>query len=356
MKKIIITITTLILLAGCDTGYEGSVKPLSKDGSICLINGNGDVGTLSVVEKTGEISNDVLNLGKWPNDIIEKDGKLYVTNSGNNNVQIIDAGTLESTGSIELSAFSNPMRSAISNRKLYATSWLGTGIDVYDFDKDTLYTIAITGIPAENNNGGTDAVIAYGDLIFAGVRNITYDEFWTPNYGNEYIVVINAEADTVITAFEAGVNIADMLINDENELHVLSTGNRADIAGFVRVFDLSAFNFDTYSTVEIGSQPGSFALNSEGMVYVAVSGLNPDWTGFGGIMKYNSIDNQVLNGAENMVYSSAESGILGICTDGYDKVYASLYGNNELAILESDTVKTVLTTGNGPQGMVFVKE
>ncbi|MBN2857654.1 MAG: hypothetical protein JXN63_04560 [Candidatus Delongbacteria bacterium] len=354
MKKIIIIIATLIVLAGCDTGYEGTVKPLSKDGNIFLINGKGDVGTLSAADSDGNITNDILSLGKWPNHIFENDGRLYVTNSGNNNVQIIDASTLQSTGSVEVSANSNPMRAAVANRKLYVTNMMGQGIDVYDLDKDSLYTIALDGIPMEN---GTDAVISNGNLIFAGVKNYTVDyDTWMTTYNNEHIAVIDAVADTIVTYFQAGINIADMLINEENELHVLSKGNNNDVAGFVRVFDLAAINFETYSTIELGSQPGAFAVNSEGMVYVAVSGLNPDWTGFGGIMKYNSINNQVINGPDSMVYSSSTSGILGICIDGYDKVYAPLFDNDKLAVLESDTLKSTLTTGTGPQGMVFVKE
>ncbi|MFO7811214.1 MAG: hypothetical protein R6V47_07580 [Candidatus Delongbacteria bacterium] len=354
MEKMLIIIAALIVLAGCDTGYEGTVKPLSKDGNIFLINGLGDIGTLSVINSEGGINNDVLSLGKWPNHILENDGRLYVTNSGNNNVQIIDASTLQSTGSVELTAYSNPMRAAVSNRKLYVTNMMGQGIDVYDFDNDTLYTIALDGIPMEN---GTDALLSNGNLIFAGVKNYSVDyDTWETTYNNEHIAVINAAADTLVTFFEAGINIADILINEKNELHVLSKGNGSDVTGFVRVFDLAAINFDTYSTVELGSQPGAFALNSEGMVYVAVSGLNPDWTGYGGIMKYNSIDNQVINGPEDMVYSSSESGILGICIDGYDRVYAPLFDKNELAVLEKDTLKTTLTTGSGPQGIVFVKE
>lgn len=355
MKKMVMIFGALMLMWGC-TDYEGTIDPVSKDGSIYLFNGKGDVGTLSLVSDDNVISNDILSVGKWPNHIIENNGILYVVNSGNNNVQMIDIETNTSTGSIELSAFSNPMRAAIANRKLYATNSFGTGVDVYDFDKDSLFTIAITGVPDSCKNGGTDAIIAHGNKIFVGVKNLDFSNYPIVNYGNEYIVVIDTVTDSVLVSFGAGINIADMLINDENELHVLSKGNNDNEEGFVRVFDLNAINFNSYSTVALGSQPGSFILNSTGMVYVSVSGLNPDWTGFGGIMKYNSITNEVLNGADNMLYSSSESGIMDICVDGYDRVYAPLFDKNELVILENDEIDTVLTTGNGPQGMVFVKE
>ena len=359
MKNVIIIIATLIVLAGCDTGYEGDFDDYDFNGGVYFFNALGDVGTLSVVEEGGKIWNEVKSLGNAPNHIVEYDRELYITNWGNNNVQILNSRTLENLGSIELpdcQINTGGMRTAISNNKAYITHSDTLGVVVYDFDKDSLYTIPITGVPDSCKNGGTDAILSNGTKVLVGVRNVKYDDFGNGIFGNEYIVMIDAYNDSVYTAFEAGINIAGMLVNEENELHVLSTGNRGDIGGFVRVFDLTAINFDTYSTVALGSQPGSFAINSEGMVYAAVSGFNLDWSGFGGIMKYNSIDNQVLNGADDMLYSSASSGILGICIDGYDRVYAPLFDENKLVILENDSVKTTLTTGNGPQGMVFVKE
>jgi len=355
MKKAVMIFGALMLMWGC-TDYEGTIDPVNMDGKVYLFNGKGDVGTLSVVNEENEISNDILSVGKWPNHIIEKSGVLYIVNSGNNNVQMINAETNENIGSVELSAYSNPMRAAISNRKLYVTNSYGTGVDVYDLDKDSLYTIAITGVPDSCKNGGTDAIISKGAKVFVGVKNVKYDEFWNAVYGDEYIIMIDAVNDSVYATFEAGVNIADMLINDENELHVLSTGNRSDIGGFVRVFDLNAINFDYYSQVDLGSQPGSFVMNGEGMVYVGISGLNPDWSGFGGIMKYNSINNEIINGSDSLIYTSSGSGIMDICVDGYGKIYAPLFDDNELVVLANDEVDTVLTTGNGPQGMVFVKE
>lgn len=355
MKKIILLAAALMLMLGC-TDYEGTIDPVNKEGNVYLFNGKGDVGTLSVVNDENEISNDILSVGKWPNHIIEENGVLYIVNSGNNNVQMIDAETNESAGSIELSALSNPMRAAISNRKLYATSTYGSGIEVYSFDNDLLYTIPVTGLPSGVMNGGTDAILAHGNLVFVGVKNVTYDSLWNAVYEDEYIVMVDAQADTISGSFICGKNIADMLVDNENELHVLCTGNRNDEPGKVKLFNLDYIGKQTADEIYIGSQPGSFVMNSEGMVYVAVSGMNPDFSGFGGIMKYNSVTNEILNGSTDQLYSSTESGILDICADDNGKVYAPLFDKNELVILESDTVKTVLTTGNGPQGMVFVKE
>ncbi|MCK4980744.1 MAG: hypothetical protein KAS62_10130, partial [Candidatus Delongbacteria bacterium] len=87
----------------------------TNNGSIFLFNGLGDVGTLSIIDNDGQIANDVMNVGKWPNHISEDGGTLYVVNSGNNNIQMINASNNENMGSIELTAYSNPMRSVVCN-------------------------------------------------------------------------------------------------------------------------------------------------------------------------------------------------------------------------------------------------
>jgi len=354
MKNLIMLIISAMILMSCSE--ESTTNPINKDGSIFLFNGLGDVGTLSVIDNNGVITNDVMNVGKWPNHISEDGGTLYVVNSGNNNIQMINASNNENMGSIELTAYSNPMRSVVCNNKVYATSSFGTGIDIYSFDKDSLKTIPITNVPESSINGGTDAILSYGNYVFVGVKNVTYDESWSAVYGLEYIVVINSLTDEIEVVVEIGYNISDMLIDSEGEVHVLCSGNRDDVNGLVKVYSAIDITQPIIEEIPLGSQPGSFVMNSEGMVYVGIAGLNPDWSGFGGIMKYNSVTNEVINNSENLFYTSETSGIMDLAIDGYDNLYVPIFDNNELIVFENDVIDTVLITGNGPQGLVFVGE
>ncbi|MCK4979514.1 MAG: hypothetical protein KAS62_03915, partial [Candidatus Delongbacteria bacterium] len=305
-------------------------------------------------DNDGQIANDVMNVGKWPNHISEDGGTLYVVNSGNNNIQMINASNNDNMGSLELSAYSNPMRSIVCNGKVYATNAYGIGIDVYSFGKDSLKTIPITNVPDSCINGGTDVILAYGDKVFVGIKNITYDQDWNAIYGLEYVIVINSLTDEIEASVEVGYNISDMLIDSEGDLHVLCSGNRDDINGLIKVYSATDITQPILEEISLGSQPSSLIMNSIGMVYVGIAGLNPDWTGFGGIMKYNSVSNEVLNNSDNLLYTSETSGVMDIIVDGNDKVYAPLFDNNELIVFENDVVDTILITGNGPQGLVFV--
>ncbi|MDA3884295.1 MAG: hypothetical protein PF638_01755 [Candidatus Delongbacteria bacterium] len=356
MKKLVMFILSVMILMSCSE--DSITNPINKDGSIFLFNGLGDVGTLSVIDNDKNISNDVTNVGKFPNHIYEYEDILYVVNSGNNNIQMINSSSNESIGSIEFAEYSNPMRSVVCNGKVYATNSGTNEIFVYSLESDSLITIPIPEImvPSESINGGTDAIYTDGHFVFVGIKNYTFDINWNAVYDLEYLIIINSDSDEIELATEVGYNISDILIDHEGDLHVLCSGNRNDVNGLVKVYSDSKVNKNSLEEILLGSQPSSLIINSEGMIYVGIAGFNLDWTGFGGIMKYNSVTNEVVNNSENLFYTSETSGIMDLAIDGYDNLYVPIFDNNELIIFENDVIDTILTTGNGPQGMVFVGE
>ncbi len=319
---------------------------------VYLFNGVGDVGTLSKIQGE-QIDNDFISVGMWPNDMKHFDSKLYVVNSGNNNVQVIDEPTLTNLGAIEVTANSNPMNIAFAGGKIYVTNTYGTGIDVIDqVSQEIITTITLT-----DALGGSDAIISVGDFVYANKNNYYWDTGSSSMaYEMETIVKIDPTTDTIVAELEVGVNISKMLVDNQNELHILCTGNRDDIYGYVKVIDLNTFTLNS-ETIELGSQPGSFVIDSNGMIFVAISGYNPDYTAFGGIMKYNSINNEVINNSSNLLYESETSGILDIGIDNMDLLIVPLFSANELAVLDVDGNELVtFETGNGPQGVIFITD
>jgi len=319
---------------------------------VYLFNGIGDVGTLSKIQ-SGVINNDFMSVGMWPNDMKHFDSKLYIVNSGNNNVQVIDEPTLANLGAIEVSANSNPMNIAFANEKIYVTNSYGTGIDVVDqVNQNIITTITLT-----DAQGGSDAIISVGDFIYANKNNYYWDAGSSSMaYEMEAIVKIDPITDTIVAELEVGVNISKMLVDNQNELHILCTGNRDDVYGYVKIINLDDFSLNS-ETIELGSQPGSFIMDGEGMIYISISGYNPDWTAFGGVMKYNSVTNEVLNNSANLLFESATSGILDIGIDDMDLLVVPLFSDNELITMDVEgNQQNSFVTGNGPQGVVFVTD
>jgi len=163
--------------------------------------------------------------------------------------------------------------------------------------------------------------------------------------------VINSATDELAGNFTSGINVAAMLSDNENELHVLCTGNRGSIGGYVKTFNTTTYaNTDS---IYLGSQPGAFCQSGSEML-VAVAGQNPDYSGFGGVMKYNATTNQVTNGGANLLYNNPASGIMDICVDASGKAYLPLFSSNQLVVLNGSTITATWTTGNGPQGLCYV--
>ena len=316
-----------------------------------LFNGLGDVGTLSKIY-SGEITNDFMNVGMWPNDMKYYDDKLFVLNSGNHNIQVIDEENLTNLGSINVSANSNPWKMAFANEKIFVTNSYGTGIDVIDYQEQNL----LTTITLTDALGGSGAIISAGDFVYANKNNLAWNgRSGSMEYNMETIVKIDPITDTIIDELEVGVNISEMLLDNENELHVLCTGNRDDIGGYVKIIDLD--NFSIISTINLGSEPQAFEMTEAGKVYVSISGYNPDYTGFGGIMLYDSETNVVINNSANLFYASANSGIMDIALTPNGLLFLPLFSSNELIVLgQTGNLLMTYATGNGPQGVVYIPE
>jgi len=332
MKKLLVLLLTILTV-------------LSAAEKIYVVNALGDLGTISRLEN-GSISNNIANTGNCPNDIKYHNGKLYVLNSGTNNVKIYNEPSLTDAGACELhAAASNPWKMAISNNKIYVTSFYGSGVEVWTTEGVFVKTIVI---PDLNPASGTGAIFAFGNKVFVNRNNWNY----SPSYLTEKMFVLNSETDEIITSFTSGVNVAAMEIDNNNKLHVLCTGDRANIGGYVKTY-----NTTTYAKVDsiyLGSQPGAFCKAPNNEFLVAVSGFNADWTGFGGVMKYNANTNQVVNGSTNLLYTNSASGVMDIFSDASGKIYLALFSQNKLAVLNGSAVTDTWTTGNGPQNLYYI--
>ena len=349
MNKLFLAMIIALLLSlfSCSEDDNPVAPPTDQSKErIYLFNGLGDFGTLSRIQD-GLITNSLITLGKYPNDIKYSSGLLYVLNSGAEgagNIKIINESTMQDVGSLEMmNTKSNPWKMSIGNGKIYVTSLNGPGVEVWSVaEKKYLKTIAIPDLIPYS---GTTSAIIVNNKLFVSRGNYS---------ANEKIFVVDINADTVVTSFTSGVNSAAMLLDKEGELHILFTGDRANIGGYVKTFDTSTYLMK--DSIYLGSQPGAFCMAADGEVFVSISGLNADWTGFGGVMRYNSTTNLIINSSVDLFYSNSSSGIMDIYISTDKKIYLPLFNENKLVVLNSSgTVTKEYTTGNGPQGLCYVK-
>ena len=252
---------------------------------------------LSTVNPAGVLA--VINVHSRPMGIDFASGNVYVVNSGDDTVSVINQstdGVVETISVNDLSNgnhFSYPTSIAYnpSNHRLYVTDTTGGGISMIDSSSNTIAN-TITGVYlpyamtySSSNKWmyitlqGPDAVIAVNstDSIVAFIRvgalpsGIAYDQankfIYVANSGDDTISVINATSNSVVTTVRVGTVPMNVAYDPaDNSIFVANYGD-----GTVSVID-GAIN-KVVSTVKVSSNPLGLAYDSAtNAIYVANSG------------------------------------------------------------------------------------
>ena len=310
-------------IAGCEKNSNPVTPPVVDAASSVLYVLNGLGNSISIVDLTKDIVyNNVATVGMWPNQILYNSARLYVVNSGSNNVQVFDDSTYTLKGTIALGANNNPMFIAILNtEKAYVTCWLSNCVKVVNPTSFAVLKTIPTGV------GTTGIAIANGKVY---VSNTAYD---AGTYGQGTVSVISTTADTVLKTINVPKNPQGCAVAPNGKLHVICTGDYVTEVGKLAIIDPATDVL--VQTVTVGSSPGSVAITSSGTGYLGTYG--------GGVIRYNAstyaVLDTVLTGKDSPGIAFDLSGYVYIAASSSDKVF-KLDANN--------AVKREYAVGVGP--------
>ncbi len=242
-------------------------------GTVYIVNGGDE--TLSKYDtETGTVTSNILQLGLYANQIFIKDDIGYVVNSGDHNIQVIDLINETTLGTINCPIGSNPYWMTIfpDGGKGFVTGYLTNS--VYVFNPET-YEITDTIEVGDEPEG----LCLDGNKLY--VVNTKY--LWTGPFENGTISIIDTEDDSVIDSVVVGINPQFCEVDAYGRLHVVCTGNYADIPG--KVYIINTNDYSDYEILEIGGSPTKIGIHENGTVYLA------DGMGQG----YMAYDSQTLN-------------------------------------------------------------
>ncbi|MBN1968501.1 MAG: hypothetical protein JXR48_13920 [Candidatus Delongbacteria bacterium] len=345
MKKCLLALMllSLMLFVSCDSDDDkDEVRPYD----VLLINSGGDFGTISTITDD-EITNDVQSVGRWANDALSFENRIYVVNSGTSDIRVYNKESLDPIGAIQLDEGINPMCAAIVNGKIYVTSLFGTGVEVYSIS-DFSYISTIT-YPAEVSNGA-DAIIAKDDYVYVNLNNYYFDANWNSTYDNETIIKIDSSNDTIIGDVEVGVNVGELLFDNEGNLHVLCGGDYADIDGNILKVDVE--NLTVLDTLSFNFQISCLAKDSYGNIYTAKTDYDLIAnSAISEIYKYIASDMSFINNEQNPIMTTT-SGVMDLLF--YNKrLYVPKFDENKISIFdEEDNLIKEVDTGNGPSKLL----
>ncbi len=326
-----VIVAIVVFFTACD---ESSTGPEVPDSSEALFVLNSLANSISIIDlETDEVHNDVAVVGIWPSQISYYNNKLYVVNSGSNNIEIFDAENLNKLGAISLGSGNNPMNLVVLNdQKGYVANSQSNTVKVVNLTNNTVTNTIDVGI------GATGIAISNGKVY---VANTAFDGA-TFTYGQGTVTIIDTSNDTVIKTLNVPTNPQDIAVAPNGSVHVVCTGNYVDVPGKVVVINPS--NDTIAQTIDIGGSPGKIHISENNIGYVG--------TFADGVFTYNAATYAVINSPDNPMINRGGSGIV---SDIEGNIYIADFTEDQVIKLNSDhEIVTVFDVGDGP-GSLCVK-
>jgi len=243
--------------------------------------------TLSKVNlQTFTVNNAFSQIGLYANHIAYHNAKLFVVNSGDNAIQVIDADTGTTLDTIYLENSSNPWHIKIHAGFGYVTG-LFTG-KLYRFNLNDFSEVAelYLGVTPQ-------AMLADDELLYVTLTNTQY-----PVYGQGKVCIVDLNTFSVVNEVNVGTNPQGMIIDSAGKIHVVCTGNYGEIMTSIVIFDSESH--EILHTIPAISFYTSIQFGLDGMVYAG--------NGFGlGFLRYNPETYAVLNDYGTTLFPGGES-------------------------------------------------
>lgn len=224
-------VALVLAVASCElpVASGGTRPPALGDRAVYIVNSLAE--TLSVFDPDagtyGTLYDDVIVTGQWPNAVVPWNGRLYVVNSGDNSVQVIDEATYEELAVIRLGANRNPWTLIIDpdRGRGYVPNFLSASVSVIDLATNDVET-EITGVGTGPEGG------CYMDgYIYVGITNYSV----SGGFDEGRIAVIDASTETLAgsvslesaswTEGDDGANPQSLIaFPDREEVHAICTG------------------------------------------------------------------------------------------------------------------------------------
>ena len=303
-----------------------------------VVNGATSSESLSRINlETNEVFNDVVDVGKTPNQIVIRGNKGYVINSDrtSNNIQIINLDADSTEGYIEMTQpYSNPWHMAFLNDSIaYVTGFNIDSVSVVNVNTREVIDQIAVGV-------GPEGVAVVGDKVY--VTNTEWDTL-TGTYGQGTVSVIESTTDSVVKVIDVGTNPQDLALDQDGELNVVCTGDYWSIPG--RIWVINTVSDSVVDSIAIGGAPTAIAISPRGIAYLAAGGWYPSDHGF--VYTFDTETNQVLRGPDNPILVG--KGALGIGCDKDNYVYSCNFMANTVSQIDTnDVVVRTFSVGDGP--------
>jgi YVTN family beta-propeller protein len=221
--------------------------------------GNGSLSFYSF--DSSKIYNDIFSeansrpLGDVPNSMVIRNGKVYVVVNNSGKIEVCDARTIKSAGS--LSGLDSPRNLLVaSGEKAYVTSLFSDSITIIN-----LGTKTVTG--SIKTRRSTEAAALVSDKA--------YFSCW---YSGNEVLVVNTLNDKLLDSIEVGREPESMVVDKYGKLWVLCSGSYAgdDLPELVSINTVTDQVDRKYTFPSKDQHPSSLRINTTGDTLYFING------------------------------------------------------------------------------------
>jgi YVTN family beta-propeller protein len=243
--------------------------------------------------------------------------KIYVANTGSNNVSVINGATDTVTGTIVVGSSPRGVCVNPTTNRIYVGNQGGNSVTVIDGATDTM----VTTIPV-------------GTQPYRLSVNPTTNKIYVANWGSNNVSVINGATNTVSATIALGNNtgpLATAVNPTTNKVYVANTtGNSASI--------INGATDTLTKTIAVGNGPYGVDVNATtNKIYMVNSG---------------SASVSVINGTTDTVASTVAVGTTprGVAANPVtNRIYIANYGTNNISVMDGSTDAVTATIAGGTQ-------
>ena len=261
---------------------------------------NGSAETVSkMVMQTGAVQQNVALTGQVPNRIYVHQGMVYVLDSGTSDIKVINPMSDEVVKTIALKPGANPYdMKFVGLNKVYVSNWIANTISIVDIKEGS--------IDGEINVGkGPEGLLLVNNQAF--VANTGYAGWGVP-YDQGSVSVIDVIADSVTFTIPVPTNPQDIVLAADGRVHVLCTGDYAQIGGKIAVIDLYTGPLwnkpAVVDIIEIGGSPGDLVITPGSKAYCIAWGDGVN----GWLYSYDAASGEVFHNVDDPIFVGPNAG------------------------------------------------
>ncbi len=312
---------------------------VAQDRSLVIINGLGE--TMDEVNLvSGSANLDVATLGLYPNDVLVNGDKIYVINSGSDEVQIFDRNAFTPLGTVFLGGGRNPWSGAfLSADTLYVTNFVTSTISKVDIASQSVISEFPVGDAMASDS--PEGILIKDRKAFVCLTS--FDNLF--NYDDGKLEVYDLDADTLLKVIEVGINSQWVTEGYDGYLYVISTGNYADVEGWLYKIDPDALT--KVDSLFLGGSPSSIAITKQGVAFIAAGGFSGGGGAGGQVYTVDLGGWQILHGPADPL--ETDFGVVDVLTVSDSTVVSCNFDDD--TVTEIDSTGTVLqrfNVGDGP--------